>query len=170
MKLKGKGFILRRARIGDLASYHENKNDKALDKGFWSYKYTYTKTAAKKDLKEVLDNLKNKEYDEFIIDVRGEVAGEIGLTMIIPKLSAKIHYWIGKKFRGKGIVTRATKLIVNHGFKTYKLRRIYGKVRKSNKASARVLEKSGFKLEGVLRKNFLKYGKYSDDLMYARVR
>ncbi len=40
----------------------------------------------------------------------------------------------------------------------------------SDKPSARVLEKAGFKREGILKKNVLKGGKLYDDFLYARVR
>lgn len=39
-----------------------------------------------------------------------------------------------------------------------------------NKASARVLEKSGYKLEGILRKNKFKDGKYLDDMLWAKTK
>jgi len=54
--------------------------------------------------------------------------------------------------------------------KKYKLRRIEARARTYNKSSARVLEKAGFKLESILRKNVLKDGKLYDDFLYARLR
>jgi len=163
-------YKIRRPKKTDLETYWKNKNDKALDKGFFSFILPYTKKKAKKDLDKLIKNNKNKEYDVYIIEINGEAAGEIGLTEIIPKLKGKIHYWLGKKFRGEGIMAKVTKKMINIWFKKYKLKRIFGRVRKDNKASVRTLEKAGFKLEGVLRKNFLKHGKYIDDLMYAKVR
>lgn len=165
-----KEFKLRRPRKKDLEEYNKNKNDKAVDKGFFSFKYPYSKKQAKKDLDKLIKNNKRKVQDVFIIEIKGKTIGEIGLTEIVPKLKAKIHYWLGKEYRGRGITTKAVKKIVIYGFKKYKLRRIFGRVRKDNKASQKVLEKAGFKLEGILRKNFLKHGKYIDDMMYARVK
>lgn len=170
VQMKTKEYKLRRPKKEDLQSYYENKNDKAVDKGFWRFRYPYSEKQAKKDLDKLIKKNQKKDHDVFIIDVGGEVAGEIGLTEIIPKLKAKIHYWLGKKHRGKGIMTKATKEIVKYGFEKYELRRIFGRARKENKASQKVLEKAGFKLEGVLRKNFLKHGKYTDDFMYAIVK
>jgi len=40
----------------------------------------------------------------------------------------------------------------------------------SNKASARVLEKAGFKLEGILKKDRLINGKYHDGMIWAIIR
>ena len=45
--------------------------------------------------------------------------------------------------------TAAHKLFVRYAFKNYNLKRLQGNVRIFNKASARMLEKSGYKLEGI---------------------
>ena len=55
-------------------------------------------------------------------------------------------------------------------FKKHKLKRISAMGRAKNKASARVLEKSGYKCEGILRKNKCVDGVYLDDFIYARVK
>jgi RimJ/RimL family protein N-acetyltransferase len=51
-----------------------------------------------------------------------------------------------------------------------KLKRLTAKVFLPNKASARVLEKNGFKLEGILKKDLAKGGKYYDVYLFARVK
>tara|TARA_Y100000310_G_C20675373_1_gene812737 strand:+ start:526 stop:1035 length:510 start_codon:yes stop_codon:yes gene_type:complete len=163
-------FKLRRPKKSDLDCYYENRNNIELDRGLFSFTYPYNKKKAVEDLDKLIRNNEKANFDVFFIDINGECAGEVGITEIFPKSKGKIHYWLGKKYRGKGIMTRAVKLIVKYGFKKYKLRRIWGKARKHNKASQKVMEKAGFKLEGVLRKNVLKRGKYYDDFMFARVR
>jgi [ribosomal protein S5]-alanine N-acetyltransferase len=50
------------------------------------------------------------------------------------------------------------------------LRRVYAHVFPFNRASMRVLEKAGYRREGVLRKDFEKDGKFSDLHVYAKVR
>ena len=165
-KLKGKGFILRRIKKSDFNSWWENLNDKIIARNF---------RTNPKNIKEARKefnwkfNKKNKD-DFFAIEVEGNVVGGIGLHYIVPRLKAIISSWIGKKYRNKGIVTNATKLIVNYGFKKHKLKRIWANVRTYNKASARVLEKCGFKLEGIQKKNVLKNGKYYDDFLYAKIK
>lgn len=165
-EIKGEGFILRKIKKSDFDSWWKNINDPVIAKNF------ITNPRNKKEaINEFNSKLKkDKTSDNFIIDINGEAVGEIGLHDIIPKLKAKISAWIGKEFRGKGIGTKATKLICNYGFKKYKLRRIYGNARAYNKMSPRVLKKCGFKLEGIQRKNTLKNGKYYDDFLYARVK
>lgn len=165
-EIKGKGFILRRIKKSDFENWWKNINDKTIAKNFIT-----NPRNLKEARKEFNKKIKyGKGNDNFVIEVDKGAVGEIGLHYIIPKLKAILSFWIGKDYRNKGIVTSATKLIMDYGFKKHKLRRIYANVRVYNKASARVLEKCGFKLEGIQRKNVLKNGKYYDDFLYARVR
>ncbi len=53
-------------------------------------------------------------------------------------------------------------------FKEFSLHRIFAKAFSNNPASARVLEKAGFVLEGRLRKNVIKDGQILDSLLYAK--
>jgi len=68
------------------------------------------------------------------------------------------------------LATEAVKKVTSYGFKKLKLKRIYGYCRTFNKSSARVLEKAGYKLEGILRKNKYLRGKYVDDMVWGKVR
>lgn len=65
---------------------------------------------------------------------------------------------------------KAIKKVVNIGFNKLKLIRIYAYVFTFNKKSQKLLEKTGFKLEGKLRKNSIKNNKSIDDLLYAKVK
>ncbi len=169
MIIKSKDFVLRDIKKSDLVDYWKSRNDKDVGKNMVHSSYPYLLKTARKDFSEAL-KINNKGNKIFSIDINGKLVGIMGFYNIIPKYRAKIGYWIGKDFRGKGIMTKAVKLGVNYIFKKYGVRRIYGNVRTFNKASARVLEKCGFKLEGILRKNVFKNGKYFDDFRYARVR
>ena len=172
MIIKGKNFILRHPKISDLNNYYKNKNDKTIGEGFYRFKYPYSKKEAKKYLENAIKEHKRKNPNKeiLIIDVGGEAIGEVGLEQIIPKLKAKSHSWIAKDYRNKGIVTDARKLLIKYAFKKYKLRRIYCNVRTTNKASKRVTEKLGFKLEGIAKKDALKNGKYYDNYIYAIIK
>lgn len=170
MMLKGKNFILRKIKKSDFDSWAGNIIDKVIDKNFVTNPRNLKE--AEKEFRDKLkeNRKKKKDSDDFVIETNSMAVGEIGLHLIIPNLSAKVDYWIGKDYRGKGIVTNALRLIVDYGFKKHRLRRVYAQTRTFNKASARVLEKAGFKLEGIKRKDVLKDGQYYDNFLYARVR
>ncbi len=55
-------------------------------------------------------------------------------------------------------------------FANFELHRIYAEPYANNPASARVLEKAGFALEGRLQKNVVKDGKILDSLLYAKTK
>ena len=104
------------------------------------------------------------------IDINGKVVGGLGLMNKEKNHKAEIGYWLGKKYWNKGIMTKAVKLMTDFGFKKLKLKRVYATVFPKNKASVRILEKSNYKLEGLMSKHHKKNGKYFDALLYARIK
>jgi RimJ/RimL family protein N-acetyltransferase len=83
---------------------------------------------------------------------------------------AEIGYWLGCPFWGKGLMTQAVGAFVRYAFRELHLRRLTAHVFEENLASARVLEKNGFKLEGELREHFLKDGKALNAKLYGLLR
>ena len=109
----------------------------------------------------------------FAIEVEGRVAGGIGYTLHsdVERIGAEVGYWLGREFWGKGIATTALRLLTEHAFRAEpELRRLYAVPYSSNPASARVLEKAGYRREGTLRQSAIKDGRVLDQWMYAIVR
>ncbi|MGH9880451.1 MAG: GNAT family N-acetyltransferase, partial [Pyrinomonadaceae bacterium] len=76
-------------------------------------------------------------------------------------------YWLARPYWGQGIMTDAVRVFVRYAFSELGLLRLTAHVFESNIASARVLEKNGFKLEGHLREHFIKDGKLIDVRFYG---
>ena len=169
--IRSKHFILRPFKRGDEASLAENINNKKIYRNTLLIPYPYTLKDAKEWIAKNLKNLKKEKATmvNFVIDIRGEVAGSVGFSKIEGH-KAEIGYWLGKKYWGQGIMTEAVKLATKFGFEKLKLKRIYAYVFPWNKASMRVLEKAGYKLEGVLKKHVEKDNKFVDDYLFAKVR
>lgn len=161
-------FILRRPRLSDLDSFAKNIIDPAIEKAFMSNPKNTAQ--AKKELEEKIADNKRPQNDIYFIIIDKEVAGEVSLSNIIKGHKAKLSFWLGKPFRHKGIMTMALKEYLKQARKRYDLVRVYAYVRAFNRPSARLLERLGFKLEGTLKKNKRKNGKYLDDFLYAKVR
>lgn len=106
----------------------------------------------------------------FAIEFKGELAGCVGLVRQtdIYRLNAEIGYWIGEPYWGLGIATKAVELITAYGFEKLKLIRIYSGVFDFNKASQRVMEKAGFKLECISEKSIIKNGMICNEYRYAK--
>ena len=170
--LKGNGFVLRHITLADAQKYFkcfQGKNIKQV-----LLKIPKNLNEVKKELKsKISEHKKKKPFGEtFAIEIGGEFAGYIGihhLNIEHAEHKGEIGYSIHPKFRGKGLASKAVKLVTHYAFKKYKLKRISGMGRANNKASARTLEKAGYKLEGILRKNKCVDGKYLNDFIYARV-
>jgi RimJ/RimL family protein N-acetyltransferase len=109
---------------------------------------------------------------QFAIEFEGAAIGGIGLEFFpdVYRFTAEIGYWLGEPFWGRGFATAAVKAISAYAFATFGLRRLQATVFEWNPASARVLEKAGYRLEGRLRDSIVKEGRTGDSLLYARLR
>ncbi|PIN22570.1 Amino-acid N-acetyltransferase [Handroanthus impetiginosus] len=100
----------------------------------------------------------------------------IGTISVTPcsgfhRCGGKLGYVLAYKYWGKGIVTRAVKMVVNTIFNEWPhLDRLQAEVHVDNKGSQRVLEKAGFEKEGVLRKYVVMKGKTADVVMFSFLR
>ena len=83
--------------------------------------------------------------------------------------SAEIGFWIAQPFWGQGITAQALTSFSANLFQTTDIVRLYASVFEGNTASARVLEKCGFKLEAILEKAIYKNGELFNELHYARI-
>ena len=80
---------------------------------------------------------------------------------------ADIGYEIAPRLWGQGYATEAARAMVDFGFRTLGLYRLSSWCIAENTASARVLEKAGFKPEGRLRENECFKGRRWDTLLYG---
>lgn len=108
----------------------------------------------------------------FAIDINGEAVGGIGLhpKEDIERKNAELGYWLAEPFWGNGIMTNAIAQIIDFGFKTYDINRIFARSFGTNIVSQRVLEKAGFTFEHKFEKTFFKNGEATDELYYSVLR
>ena len=173
MKIKGKGFILRPVQMKDAQGILECYQNKETAKGFMSCLKTL------KEAREVCEK-KSKEFkkkkpsaEKWTIEVNGEYAGWIELNELNKKFfehRANIGYCVHPKFRGRGLATQGTILLSKYAFKKYKLKRLEAMCRDYNKGSIKVLKRAGFHLDGILKKNKFKDGKYLNDMLWSIVK
>lgn len=83
--------------------------------------------------------------------------------------SAEIGYWLAERYWGKGIATDALTQLSAFIFANTDIVRLQAHVFEGNSASAKVLEKAGYCLEGTLRKAIFKQGVFMNASLYARV-
>lgn len=98
--------------------------------------------------------------------------GSIQLTrqQNIHRRTAELGYYVVRRRWGAGICTEAVRQICRFAFENTDVLRIFAEPFAENAASCRVLEKAGFQLEGVLRRNAVKNGQVRDMRLYSLVR
>lgn len=80
-----------------------------------------------------------------------------------------IGYWVGERYAGQGLMVDAVRLLVRHAFDTLRLHRIEAACIPDNARSVRVLEKAGFRREGLLRSYLRINGEWHDHYLYALI-
>lgn len=169
---KNKIFTLREVQKGDEFDIAKNINDKTISRNTAAIPYPYKLKDAKAWVRTCLAEKKKKERKNWIfyIVIDGEAVGAVGIHHVEKNHKAEIGYWLARKHWGKGIMPKAVKIVTDFGFKKLKLKRLYAGVYSFNPPSMRVLEKNGYKLEGICKKDIQKDGKLFDKHMYARVK
>jgi ribosomal-protein-alanine N-acetyltransferase len=105
----------------------------------------------------------------FAITVDDGFAGQVTIGNVVrgSLCSAWIGYWVGSHATSGGVATSAVALAVDHCFGDAGLHRLEATVRPENVASLRVLEKLGFRQEGVFRRYLDVAGGWRDHLCFA---
>ena len=81
--------------------------------------------------------------------------------------SCTLGYWIGANHAQQGYMTAAVRAIVPFVFDSLELHRLEAACLPTNTASIRLLEKTGFKREGLARRYLRINGVWQDHLLYA---
>jgi len=105
----------------------------------------------------------------FTVTYRGEMVGQLSVAGIGwgSLRSAHIGYWLGRHVAGRGITPTAVALAADHCFFAMALHRVEVNIRPENAASLRVVEKLGFRDEG-LRLRYLHIdGQWRDHRTFA---
>lgn len=109
----------------------------------------------------------------FLVRQRDEqLLGAITLDNIRrgPAQAGTIGYWIGQPFARQGYMREAINTLVQHAFTTLDLSRIEAACLPENTASRTVLEKTGFKYEGVAQSYLQINGRWRTHVLYANLR
>lgn len=171
MELYGKKVILRAIEDGDLEMYRELTNSPEFERMIvgWSF------PISTRDQKEWFENIKNGlDQIRYAIATKEDgTIGMIGLRDVDWKngVASGLGMRIARKeVRTKGLATDAWMTLLRYAFEELRLNRINGNALEYNKASLRVCEKVGFKIEGVQRQAVFKNGKYIDVILLGCLR
>jgi RimJ/RimL family protein N-acetyltransferase len=157
-------------RPGDAAALAEHANNRTV----WlnlrdRFPHPYTRHDARAFLASVVGA---RPETHFAIETDGAAVGGIGFRIQtdVERIGAELGYWLGEAYWGRGIATAAVRAVTEHAMRAHGLVRVFALPFAHNRASARVLEKAGFTLEGIMRSSAVKDGRVVDQLLYARIR
>jgi len=105
----------------------------------------------------------------FVIEHHGKLAGQLTVAGISwgSMCSALIGYWVDEAVAGRGVMPTAVALAADHCFRTVGLHRIEVCIRPENGPSRRVVEKLGFREEGIRPRYLHIDGGWRDHLVFA---
>lgn len=169
----GKRIRLRAIEREDVAKFHEWVNDPEVTRGLAMYL-----PLSMQDEENWFDRMSKVDPDEkpLAIEIRKgkgwKLIGNCGVFGIsLTNRSAELGIVIGEKSEwDKGYGAEAMTLLLQHGFETLNLNRIFLRVYEDNVRAVRSYEKAGFVLEGRQRQAVYKHGKYEDVLFMSVLR
>lgn len=151
MKIEGKKVILRNWKESDAKELAQLVQDKEIPR-FTRVPVPYKLKDAKQFIRECREKEKKKKEIGFaIIDKKSKkIAGSLGIMEISSKSNkAEIGYLLGREHRGRGFMAEAVQLALGFGFGKLGLNRIRISCSTKNKASRKVIERTGAKFEGI---------------------
>ncbi len=103
------------------------------------------------------------------VRVEGRLAGQVTVDNIVrgAMLSGHLGYWIDQAQAGRGMASTAVAMVCDHAFGAVGLHRLQADIRPENLPSQRLVERLGFRREGLFRRYLDIDGAWRDHVSYA---
>lgn len=112
----------------------------------------------------------DEAYSLFVLDARSEtLLGGLTLGLVRRGVAqaCTLGYWMGARHAGKGHMSEAVRGALRFAFQDLALHRVEAACLPSNEPSRRLLERVGFRHEGLARSYLRINGAWADHLLYA---
>ncbi len=105
----------------------------------------------------------------FAVDLGGELVGQLTVSSITygSLYSGAVGYWVSEHVAGRGVIPTAVALATDHCFRELGLHRVEVNIRPENGPSLRVVEKLGFRDEGLRARYLHIQGQWCDHRSFA---
>ncbi len=167
MRIEASEFCIRTWQESDAASLQKHADNINISKCLFDrFPYPYQLSDAEKFISSRLDQ---DPAVNFAIEIKGEVAGGIGLELRqdVYRKTPLLGYWLSEQYWGKGIMPEAVKLVTGYAFDTLGMICIVANTFGNNPKSMRVLEKAGFVRQGIIKQSAVKYDEVLDEHVFA---
>ncbi len=166
---KGKKVYLRKSKSEDFDELDAlYKSSRRLHRGLVSPNFS------REDFDELLIRNEREDYESLLVcfNETGTIVGTITLSQIFRKAfqNAYLGYLLGENFTGKGFMTEAVALVLQHAFSNLKLHRVEANVQPHNAPSINVLKRCGFTKEGFSPKYLKISGRWRDHERWAIIK
>lgn len=162
--LAGKRLTLRLPQPEDYELLAGHYNDPSVRRQFGDIRIPMTTEA-------VANFFGGDEVFDFLACHDGTPVGHVFHRRVdLEGRNAELGYLIAPDQQGKGYATEASDLCLTHAFDGLGLHKVWARVQAGNDASMRVLEKLGFRQEGVLREHWYGFGDHVDEYRFGLLR
>jgi [ribosomal protein S5]-alanine N-acetyltransferase len=120
-------------------------------------------------LRGLLRQLDDQSGMPFVVEVQGQVQGQLNVANVMygSVSSAVLGYWVSPEVAGRGVTPTAVALVTDYLMDEVGLHRVEINVRPENTASLRVIQKLGFRYEGLKQRYIHINGDWRDHYVFA---
>lgn len=133
-----------------------------------------TRGAFLRRVRRAAQEWRDDEGYAFLVFARGADAMVGGITLSNVRRGVAqmgtVGYWVGAGHARRGYTAEATRIVLDFAFGKLGLHRVEAACLPSNEASIGLLEKTGFRREGLARGYLRIAGRWQDHLLYAALR
>jgi [ribosomal protein S5]-alanine N-acetyltransferase len=162
-------LVLRPLSLADAPALQAAASDRKIADTMISIPHPYPEGEAER----YIQSAESETSRVFGIERKSEkgLSGVIEIRAIEPEhAQAELSFWLAPKFWGEGYMSEALQAILQFGFETLELNRIYAYHMVRNPASGKLLQDNGFVQEGVLRQRVRKWGEFEDVKLWSILR
>lgn len=164
-------LVLRPFRLSDAPRVRELAGAREVAESTLTIPHPYPEGEAEAWIASHEPAFRRGEMAAFAITTDDEnLVGAVGVNLEGDTGIAELGYWVGVPYWGMGYATEAARSVMDYGFESLALRRLWARAFVRNPASSRVLEKVGMRHEGTLRASICKDDELLDSEVYGILR
>lgn len=174
--IRGDGVFLRPLESRDYAAWAELREASRAFLTPWEPTWPaddLTRAAFRRRLRRHAEEMDRDEAYPFIIFRERDDAMVGGLTLGQVRRgvaqTVTLGYWMGAPYAGQGYMSRAVRAAASYAFANLRFHRIEAACLPHNERSMRLLERNGFRREGVARSYLRINGIWQDHILFARL-
>ena len=171
--LETRRLLLRPLGLADKEEIQKSAGEREIADTMISLPHPYPEEEAERYVSQKQNEREAGSSVTFIIEKK-EGKGFYGLIEVrdidLEHSQGELSFWLAIEAWGHGYMSEAVQAIVGYGFEALNLNRLYAYHMLRNPATGRVLEKNGFRQEGLLRQRVQKWGQYEDVALWAILR